>query len=148
MLPRSDTPPDSEGEINLGRPIVNVPVVGRLGSSRQNCGKKMAKRNNSKAYRDIKRLKEKLEKEREEMLNMKRNKERYKKKYYRLKEKNKNINSPHQKVKRLLQGERVSPKVRRALEFGAALTAQVEENYKNNKESRKSKKAFGMVLKL
>lgn len=104
----------------------------------------MAKRRSSKAYREIKRLK--LDKEREEKLSMKRNKERYKKKYYRLKEKNQNINSPHQKVKRLLQVERVSPKVRRALEFGAALTAQVEENLKKNKESRKSKKAFQIVL--
>lgn len=75
-----------------------------------------------------------------------RNKERYKKKYYRLKEKNTNVNSPRQKVNRLLGGEKVSPKVRRVLEFNAALTTQIEDNYKKNEESRKSKKAFAMLL--
>lgn len=61
----------------------------------------------------------------------------------RLQEKNKNTNSPRQKIKHILHGERISPRVKKVLEFGVALTTQIEENYKKNEHSRKAKKAFG-----
>lgn len=40
----------------------------------------------------------------------------------------------------------ISPRLEKVLEFGVALTTQIDENYKKNEHSRTAKKAFGLVL--
>lgn len=106
--------------------------MSRAGSSKKLSGEKVAKRNKSKAYREINRLKIELEKTKNDIYKLEKSREKYKKRSMRLQEKNKNTNSPWQKIKHILHGERISPRVEKVLEFGVALTTQIDENYKKN----------------
>lgn len=70
--------------------------------------------------------------------------EKFKKRYMLLQENEQNTNSPRQKIKHILLFCMVSAShqhVKKALEFGVALTTQIEENYKKN-ETQESKNSI------
>lgn len=141
------TPPESgDNDSEIIGIQNNIAMIGRAGSSRKNIGRKAVNRNKTKAYKRIKLLEKVLHKERQEKLHFKKGRDKYKKRLQRFINANKNLNSPKHKIHAMLKGEKVSPKVRKFLEFGSALTTQIEENFEKNFKSRKSKRAFGLVL--
>lgn len=145
-----NTPPESDDEqpppvfdddphVNNALVVNNMPNLWRANASRKESGKRTTKKNKSKCYRELDKAKKKL-------IESKKRGDKYKKKFYRLREQVANNNSPRTKTRRFLRGENVSPRVRKSLEFSNVLSCQVQENYKTNQCSRKSRKAFSLVL--
>lgn len=133
------------GENSVKEKVATETVaLGRAGTSRKKAGEKVIKRNRARTYRKIKKLENEIEKS-------KKTAEKYKNAFYRLQKKIENNvpmdeNSVEAKVTEFLNGEKVSDNVRKELEFCQALSSQINQNYGKNKKSRKSKKAFNLVL--
>nr|CAD7587827.1 unnamed protein product [Timema genevievae] len=90
-------------------------ILGRAGSSRKNAGRKRVLRNRSQAHRKIKELEGKLKR-------LSKSAAKYKAKYYRLRKQKGNNESLQTRVREFLNGEKVSTKVVKRLQFGEVLT--------------------------
>ena len=97
----------------------------------------MVERRRSKAYREIARLKEKLEAKTQES-------QRYKKRWQRLKKTMSSTCSPRSKADKLLAGGKCTNRVRRALIYHHTLVDAIRKGYM----SQKSAKQRQMIAKL
>lgn len=92
-------------------------------TSQSKVGRRKILRNRSKTVRELKKMKHQI-------LIQKSRAERYKQRYLRLMNKNKeNTMSPDRSIKKLLKNENVSPVIRKRLIFGEALHSQLKANF-------------------
>lgn len=106
ILLSSNTPPNSQSQ-DLSHE--QLPQDGR--TSR---GRKIIRKDRSKAYREISKLRIKLSQKEKYVA-------RYKKRFYREKVKNRNLDSPRTKTNTLIRGQKVSEEVKRTLNFHHSL---------------------------
>ena len=108
----SNTPPNSPCQ-DLAHE--EAPLDGR--TSR---GRKKIRKDRSKAYREINKLRVKLAQKEKDVA-------RYKKRFYRERVKNKNLDSPRTKTNTLIRGQKVSDEVKRTLNFHHSLVKGIRE---------------------
>lgn len=130
ILLSSNTPPNSPSQ-DLSHE--QLPKDGR--TSR---GRKKIRKDRSKAYREISKLRIKLAQKEKYVA-------RYKKRFYREKVKNRNLDSPRTKTNTLIRGQKVSEEVKRTLNVHHSLVKGIREKYRLAAE-RKSKEMFVNVL--
>ena len=87
------------------------------------------RRDRARAYRAIEKLKQKLKKQ-ETLL------QRYKKRFYRQKQRQKDINSPRTKTNIILKGQKVNSQTRRSLLFHQVLLNGFRDKYQKAKSDR------------
>ena len=126
----SNTPPNSPCQ-DLAHE--EAPLDGR--TSR---GRKKIRKDRSKAYREINKLRVKLAQKEKDVA-------RYKKRFYRERVKNKNLDSPRTKTNTLIRGQKVSDEVKRTLNFHHSLVKGIREKYRLSVD-RRNKELFINVL--
>lgn len=114
-----NTPPDSPGNEDI-----------YLVDGRRSSGRKKVRRDRAKAYREVKKLKVKLQKKEKEI-------HKYKKRLYRERARiNQGKDSPRTKTRKLLRGQSVSDEVRRKLLFHQTLVKGLRDKYKETRKKR------------
>lgn len=109
-------------------------------TSRRDSGRKIVKRNRSKMYRDIQKLRLELQKTRNQL-------EKYKKRFYRTKnkkDKEKEL-SPRSRVLKSLEGCNVPENIKEKLLFSEALNAQISKNLQDVRSVRR-RKTYGKLV--
>ena len=92
-------------------------------------GRQRVRRDRSKAYREIAKLKQTVD-------NQRRTIEKYRKRLYRRSQRTKDLDSPRTKTASMLRGQRVSMPVKKTLLFHHVLVKGVTEKYKLMKSER------------
>lgn len=104
-----------------------IPIANNPGPHQKDSGKKRARKLRRKLKKENEELKEKLKK-------LKRENEKLRKRQYRESVATVKKNTPRKTVKRLLEGSKVTPKVRKELIFMEALKVQIRTNYLSRKK--------------
>lgn len=134
------TPPHSDIENEDPNPI-NMANTPKIESSRQKImGRKIMYGKRANCYRLLKTV-------RKENKNLRKQLDKYKKRYYRQKNKTqKNVElTPNTKVETMLQGITVPPQVKKRLLFGEVLNQELTSNFQILKDHR-SKQIFTKVI--
>lgn len=123
-----NTPPDSPGNEDI-----------YLVDGRRSSGRKKVRRDRAKAYREVKKLKVKLQKKEKEI-------HKYKKRLYRERARiNQGKDSPRTKTRKLLRGQSVSDEVRRKLLFHQTLVKGLRDKYKETRKRRTQQEIVGIL---